>query len=135
VWGPPIAGHGDWSGKHFRFAEGRITVIYDWDSLAGRPETALVGVAAMTYTTRFDLPDVPRAPSPEEMSAFVDEYSDAREVPLSRSERTQISAHGLLIAAYTARCEHCALDGYDAEADPASFTTTLRTYGSSYLNI
>jgi len=133
--GLPIAGHSDWSGKHFRFAEGRITAIYDWDSLAARPEAALVGVAAMTYTTRFDLPGVPRAASPEEMSAFMDEYSAARDVPLSSTERTQIAAHGLLLAAYTARCEHCALDGYDAEADPASFTTTLRTHGSSYLTI
>jgi hypothetical protein len=130
-----IAGHSDWSGKHFRFAEARITVIYDWDSLAASPEVALVGVAAMTYTTRFDLPGVPRAPSPDEMCAFLDEYSAAREVPLSRPERAEIAAHGLLLAAYTARCEHCALDGYDAGADPASFTTTLRTHGNSYLTI
>jgi hypothetical protein len=94
-----------------------------------------VGVAAMTYTTRFDLPGVPRAPSPEEMVAFIDEYNAAREVPLSRHLRAQIAAHGLLIAAYTARCEHCAVDGYDAEGDPTSFTTALRAHGRSYLII
>lgn len=57
----PIAGHSDWSGKHFRFKDDGITAIRDRDSLAIRSEAALVGVASMTYTTRFDLPGVPRA--------------------------------------------------------------------------
>lgn len=133
--GQPITGHSDWSGKHFRFADGQITAIYDWDSLAVRTEATLVGVAAMTYTTRFDLPDVPRAPTPEEMSAFVEEYSTAREHPLGRLERDQIAAHALLLAAYTARCEHCRINGYEAEADPASFTAALRTNGRAYLSV
>jgi hypothetical protein len=133
--GQPIAGHCDWSGKHFRFADATITAIYDWDSLAVRPEAAIVGVAAMTYTTRFDLPGVSRAPTPDEVNAFLDEYSTARETPLSRAERRQILAHGTLLAAYTARCEHCGVDGYDADADRDSFTTALRTHGNAYLSI
>jgi hypothetical protein len=132
--GPPIAGHSDWSGKHFRFADGAISAIYDWDSLAVRSEVALVGVAAITYTTRFDLPGVPRAPTPDEMRAFIGEYSAARAAPFTRSEREQIAAHGLLVAAYTARCEHCAVDGYDADTDPDSFMTALRTHGSTYMS-
>jgi hypothetical protein len=131
----PIAGHSDWSGKHFRFADEAISAIYDWDSLAVRSEAALVGIAAITYTTRFDLPGVPRAPTPDEMSMFIDEYSAARETPLSGAERGQIAAHGLLLAAYTARCEHCGIDGYDADADPDSFMTALHTHGSRYLSI
>jgi hypothetical protein len=130
----PIAGHSDWSGKHFRFADGAISAIYDWDSLALRSEAALVGVAAITYTTRFDLPGVPRAPTPDEMRAFVDEYSAARATPLTRTEREQIAAHALLVAAYTARCEHCGVDGYDADADRDSFTASLRIHGSAYLS-
>ena len=54
--GTLIAGHSDWSGKHFRFAHDRITAVYDWDSLAVRTEAAIVGVAAMTYTTRLTSP-------------------------------------------------------------------------------
>ncbi|HEX3615913.1 MAG TPA: phosphotransferase [Solirubrobacteraceae bacterium] len=130
-----IAGHSDWSGKHFRFADDRITAIYDWDSLAVRTEAELVGVAAMTYTTRFDLAGVARAPTPEEMNAFLDEYSAARGAHLTRTERGQIAAHGLLLAAYTARCEHCGIDGYDADRDPASFTAALRTHGDAYLQL
>jgi hypothetical protein len=131
--GRSIAGHSDWSGKHFRFAGDAITAIYDWDSLAVRSEEALVGTAAMTYTTRFDLPDLPRFPTPDEMRAFVDEYSTARSAPLTTREREQIAAHGLLLAAYTARCEHCGLNGYDATNDPGSFTTALRAHGTAYL--
>lgn len=131
--GPSLVGHSDWSGKHFRFTDQRITAVYDWDSLSLRSEAALVGTAAITYTTRFDLPGVPRAPSPQEMSAFITEYSNARARVLTRRERGQIAAHALLLAAYTARCEHCGLNGYDADADPASFTTALRAHGDAYL--
>lgn len=133
--GQEIAGHSDWSGKHFRFAEDAITAIYDWDSLAIRSEAALVGVAAMTYTTRFALPGVSRAPTPDEMCAFIDEYSAARHAPLSQAQRRQVAANGLLLAAYTARCEHCGVDGYDADADADSFTAALRAHRNAYLNV
>jgi Phosphotransferase enzyme family len=94
-----LAGHSDWSGKHFRFADGRITAIYDWDSLSVRTEAAIVGVAAMTFSTRFDLPAVRRYPTPDEMNAFIDAYSAARQRPLNRAERKQTAAHALLLAA------------------------------------
>lgn len=131
--GTLIAGHSDWSGKHFRFAHDRITAVYDWDSLAVRTEAAIVGVAAMTYTTRFDLPGVRRSPTPDEMTAFLDDYSAARPTAFSRAERSQVAAWALLLAAYTARCEHCGVDGYDPDADSDSFTATLRAHGLQYL--
>jgi hypothetical protein len=40
---PPILGHLDWSGKHFRFAEDRLTVVYDWDSVRVATEAVIVG--------------------------------------------------------------------------------------------
>jgi hypothetical protein len=82
-----FVGHTDWSGKHFRFADQRITAAYDWDSMARRREAVIVGNAAMKYTTNFDVPNVRRAPTPEEVRAFLDEYSSARPHRLSRSER------------------------------------------------
>ncbi len=130
-----IAGHSDWSGKHFRFADDGISAVYDWDSLAVRTEATLVGVAAITFTTRFDLSGVPRAPTPEEMAAFIDEYARARRTPLQRADREQIAAWGTLLGAYTARCEHCGVDGYQAEGDPDSFTASLRAHGKSYLTV
>jgi Phosphotransferase enzyme family len=131
--GPMITGHTDWSGKHFRFADGRITAIYDWDSLAVCSEAVIVGNAAMTFTTNFDLPDVRRAPTPTEMGAFIDEYSVARSAPLTGAKRRQITACAMFLGAYTARCEHCAVDGYRAADDPNSFTSALRKHGIAYL--
>ncbi len=109
---------------------GPITAVYDWDSLTARPETTLVGVAALTFCTRFDLPGVRRAADPEEVRAFVAEYASARGTPLPDPERRRIAATATLLAAYTARCEH-ALGG--AENDPDSFTAALRRHGADYL--
>ncbi len=131
--GPMFMGHTDWSGKHFRFAGGRITAIYDWDSLAVRREAAIVGNAAMTFTTNFDIPGVRRAPTPTEMGAFIDEYAAARSAPLTAAERRQVAACAMFLGAYTARCEHCGVDGYRAGDDPHSFTSSLREHGTAYL--
>ncbi len=131
--GEPLVGHCDWSGKHFRFSEGRITAVYDWDSLRLTREAVIVGNAAMTFTTNFDMPGLSLTPTPDEVRAFLDEYSVARRTPLDRHQRAQIAACATFLAAYTARCEHCGYGGYDAEADPGSFTTALREHGLGYL--
>ncbi|MGH7769225.1 MAG: phosphotransferase, partial [Candidatus Binatia bacterium] len=44
--GAPVLGHADWKVEHLRFDDGRIVATYDWDSLAIRPETELVGISA-----------------------------------------------------------------------------------------
>jgi hypothetical protein len=129
-----MIGRHDWSAKHFRFQANSIAAVYDWDSLDTGSETVIVGNAAMTFTTRFDLPDLKRWPSPDETRAFIDEYSAARSSPLNRAERQRIAACATLLAAYTARCEHCGYNSYDAENDPNSFTTALRAHGLDYLN-
>jgi Ser/Thr protein kinase RdoA (MazF antagonist) len=128
--GPTVVGHTDWSGKHVRFDAGRVTVVYDWDSLRLGPEAVVVGNAAMTFTANFDLPGTARAPAPDEMRAFVDEYSAARPTPLTRTERDHVAACATFIAAYTARCEHAHGIGPD---DPHSFAWALRTHGADYL--
>jgi hypothetical protein len=73
--GELLVGPSDWSGKHFRFAEQRITAVYDWDSVRLGREAVIDGNAAMTFTTNFDMPELKLAPTPEEVRAFVDEYS------------------------------------------------------------
>lgn len=132
--GELIVGHHDWSGKHFRFIEDRISAVYDWDSLRLGREAVIIGNAAMTYTTNFNLPAINRAPSPDEMRAFIDEYSAARPTPLNRNHRQQIAACATFLAAYTARCEHCGHDGYNGNNDPNSFMTALRDHGLNYLD-
>jgi hypothetical protein len=131
--GERLVGHHDWSGKHFRFTGEHVAAVYDWDSLRLGREAVIVGNAAMTFTTNFDLPGLKLTPTPEEVRAFVDEYSAARSTALSRSEREQVAACAAFAAAYTARCEHCGADGYDASNDPNSFTTALRAHGEEYL--
>jgi hypothetical protein len=131
--GELVVGHHDWSGKHFRFAGDRVTVIYDWDSVRLGHEAVIVGNAAMTFTANFDLPGLKLTPTPDEVRAFVDDYSVARSTPLSGSEREQVAACATFIAAFTARCEHCGRDGDDAMHDPNSFTWALRTYAEDYL--
>lgn len=128
-----LIGHTDWSGKHFRFDDSGVTVVYDWDSLRVRGESQIVGNAAMTYTTNFALQGVKLIPSPDEMHAFIEDYSSARPTPLAKHQRDQIAACAVFIAAYTARCEHCAYQGYDAAADPNSFTSALREHRDEYL--
>lgn len=128
----PVVGHHDWSGKHFRFAGGRVTAVYDWDSLRLGREAVVVGNAAMTYTTNPQLAGVRQAPTPEEVRAFVDDYSAARQRPLRREDRESIAACATYLAAYIARCEHALRSSGDAEGD-GSFTTALRTHGERYL--
>lgn len=131
--GEPAVGHHDWSGKHFRFADDRLTVVYDWDSLRLGREAVIVGNAAMTFTANFDLAGVQLAPSPDEVRAFVDEYSAARSTPLSRGEREQVAACATFLAAYTARCEHNGHLDHDPASDPNSFMSALRRHGDEYL--
>lgn len=118
--------HTDWSGKHFRFDEhGRVTVVYDWDSLGVTTEPRAVGIAAATHTSNVEL-DVDGAPTPEEVAAFVDRYESARSARLSDRERESARAAAAYVVAYTARCEHAlGLRGH--------FTAALARHRSAYL--
>ena len=64
--GEMVIGHTDWSVKHFRFQDsqnGKVCVIYDWDSLALERETIIVGEAARGFTMTWHL-DVLITPRP-----------------------------------------------------------------------
>lgn len=100
-----VAGHADWTVKHFRFRGGRVHIIYDWDSLRLQPEPMLVAGAAVhfPYTDAFA---VPRVASLDELHAFVDEYDAERPAAFTLEEKRAIWAHAVYALAYTARCEH-----------------------------
>jgi hypothetical protein len=127
---PPIAGHSDWGTRHMRFSGRRVSAVYDWDSLELAAEAAIVGNASITFPTTFDRPGTRRAPTPEQAQAFVDDYSRARAEPLTRGQRMAIAARATLLAAYTARCEHCLPGG---DEDPLGFIAALSDRGSEYL--
>ena len=103
---PPVVGHSDWSVKHFRFVDGGIRVIYDWDSLTLERESFLVGTAAAHFTAA---PPEWAPPTWEEATAFVDEYEAARGRAFTTTELAAVRAAYLYGTAYTARCQH-ALD-------------------------
>lgn len=124
--GEELVVHSDWSGKHFRFNDrGEITVVYDWDSLGLRTEVQALGIAAATFTSNFEL-DLFHAPSPDEATAFIEAYSDARAVPLSEAEVLAAHAVSGYLIAYTARCEH-------ALGRRGDFTEALARFGRAYL--
>ena len=106
-----VVGHMDWKAQHFRFTGDHVRVIYDWDSLRLDDECVLVGSAAATHPTAWDL-DVRLTPTPDEARAFVDAYERARGAPFTVEELRRISAAATYLIAYTARCEH--------SVDPAS---------------
>ena len=124
---PPVLGHHDWSGKHFRFHDDRVAVVYDWDSVRVGTEPVIVGNAASSCTTTSDLPGVDPAPSPEDVEAFLDDYDRALPAWLTRAEREQVLSCGTYLMAYVARCE-------PAQGDAAGpFTRALRRHGVRYL--
>ena len=57
VAGEPQVGHSDWGAKHFRFVDGSVQIVSDWDSLSGQSEEQLVGTAAGTFTANPALHD------------------------------------------------------------------------------
>jgi hypothetical protein len=130
--GRMVVGHADWSAKHFRFKDGKVGVIYDWDSLRLDKETNLVGHTAthFPYTEYFD---VPRRASPQEARLFVEEYEIARAKPFSERERIAVSAAAVYGLAYTARCEHAIDPG--GKNLRGSFREALARYGEEYLGL
>ena len=100
-----VLGHTDWGVKHFRFLDGKVRVIYDWDSLVYEKEPIIVGHASayFTYTEFFG---EFRLPTDEEAQAFVAEYESARGRPFTPEEHQTLNAGKIYGLAYSARCEH-----------------------------
>ena len=119
--GPPIAGHSDWSSKHFRFRGTEIVAVYDWDSLVLAPEECLVASNAAHFTSH---PPHWRAPSVDETRRFVDEYEEARSGRFDERQRRALESAIVYATAYTARCEH-AIDT-EGERWQRSFRQKLR---------
>jgi hypothetical protein len=103
--GARVVGHSDWSGKHFRFGGGRVSAVYDWDSLRCEREPVLAGYAARTHDAILDRRE-PWRPSNEATMTFLDDLDRARARPFTRAERRAALAAAVYVTAYTARCEH-----------------------------
>ena len=129
--GEDVIGHTDWSVKHFRFVDGMVRVIYDWDSLALEKEPIIVGDAARGFTMTWHL-DVPVTPTLDELWAFVEEYEAARGAVFTTAERATIASAAAYALAYTARCENC-FDPAATNYPAGSFREALSGYGEALL--
>ncbi|TMF52461.1 MAG: hypothetical protein E6I32_00610 [Chloroflexi bacterium] len=131
--GETVIGHTDWSVKHFRFVDGKASVIYDWDSLALEKEPVIVGDAARGFTMTWHL-DVPLAPTPDEARAFIAEYEAVRGSAFTKAEWATIAAAATFAIAYSARCENC-LDAEATTFPEGSYREALSRYGEVFLNL
>lgn len=131
--GPIVVGHGDWSVKHFRFENGKVSVVYDWDSLRLTKEAIVVGSAAATFPATWYLPVVSLAPSPDEMRLFLQEYEAGRERTFPAEERDAVVAAAIYAMSYSARCEH-AIDP-EGEDLAGGFREALHGSEDEYLRL
>jgi hypothetical protein len=132
--GRMVVGHVDWSVKHFRFAGEEVRVVYDWDSLRLAREPIFVGSAAATFTATWYLDVGSKAPDPDELVLFVEEYEEARGSAFSKAERLSAFASAVYATAYCARCEH-AIDPGGEDPDAGSFRETLSARPDDYLRL
>ena len=84
-----VVGHTDWRVQNMRMAKGRLTAVYDWESLDVLPETELVGAVSAAFTADWTH-GLASFPAPEESMAFVADYARARRRPFSVADRGPI---------------------------------------------
>jgi hypothetical protein len=126
--GDVVVGHTDWRVENMRFADGAVSAVYDWDSLAIQREPVLAGGVAHLFTSDFTAgPEWVQRPTLDEALAFVADYEVARGAPFGADGRAVARAALLYAMAYTARCEHSdALTGVGTRPpDPAAARAPL----------
>jgi hypothetical protein len=117
-----------------RFADGRVSVAYDWDSLVRDSETTIVGYAARAFPLAWEWGETRLWPTPDEQAAFVAEYETARGRPFSAAERRAVAAAGVFQSAYGARCEH-SVAGEADEVPTDSQRAGLAAYGAALFTV
>ncbi len=104
--GARVVGHCDWRAEHVRVDRGRMTAVYDWDSLAVTREPIVAGQAAHAFTIDWHAPGQQRMPSLDEALGFLEDYEAGRGARFTATERRAAHAALVWMMAYTARCEH-----------------------------
>ncbi|WP_420127080.1 phosphotransferase [Longimicrobium sp.] len=122
--GRRVLGHRDWRVQNMRFQDGRVSAVFDWDSLTVALEPEIVGMAAATFPKTDEIPLERVLPSPESMAAFIADYEAATGRAFTPGEMRTAGAAATHLLAYTARCEHC----YGPRTEPESAAGILRAY-------
>lgn len=99
---PPVIGHVDFESQNIRWAGAQLHCVHDWDSVAARPEAAVAGLAAASFTA---VDSVARAAAVRHSEEFLRAYALARGRPWSDVEVEVAWAAGLWALAYNARQE------------------------------
>jgi hypothetical protein len=125
--GDEVVGHTDWRVEHLRVADGRVSAVYDWDSLWVVREPMLVGGVAHAFTVDWARPELAGAyPTPHQALAFAADYETARGRPFTQAEWRTLRASLVWTMAYTARCEH-------SDATPAGACAFLAAHAADLL--
>ncbi len=124
-----VIGHADWRIENVCMERSTVVAIFDWDSVCACPEAVLVGAASVHFTTDWSDSSTDPLPSPDESSAFVNEYEEARGRRFASRDRELVDAAQIYRLAYGARCEHSdSLLGVFPDADGESgFAALLRS--------
>jgi hypothetical protein len=130
--GERVLGHADWRVEHLRFQDGRIVATYDWDSLASRTETELVGGSAHGFTADWTREGVRRIPTAEDICAYIADYEHSRGQFFTKRERRSVFASCVYWIAYGARCTH-SLSPNTTEWKDDTWPYLLRTEGEALL--
>lgn len=130
---PPSLGHGDWGSGNFLFGDGKVTSVFDWDSLIVESEPVIVGMAAGSFTAG-------TAPRPDEVRSFLDEYERHRGSRFDPVERAVAVHAAVWVLAYNARCQVTFLDRLAALHPTARPPTdsplaALRDHRRDYLDV
>jgi hypothetical protein len=104
--GSMVIGHADWRIENLRLDRSAVVAIFDWDSVCACPEAVLVGAASVHFTTDWSDSSADPFPSPDESSAFMKDYAEARGRRFSSPERELAHAAQIYRLAYGARCDH-----------------------------
>lgn len=130
--GPRVIGHFDYRVEHLRFDGDRVVASFDWDSLHHEHLPVLLGSLAPHFTADWQRDAIVRAPSMDEMRAFVADFEAARGQPFTGAERSTLSAALVYAMAYTARCNHASSpreEGWNGDLRP-----TLREHARAILD-
>lgn len=130
--GERAVGHFDFRVEHLRFDGARVVASYDWDSLHHELVPVWIGSLAPHFTADWQRDDVVRAPTIDEMRAFVADFEADRGRPFTKPERADLEAACVYAMAYTARCNHASNprdEGWNGDLRP-----TLRAHGRALLD-
>lgn len=106
--------------------------VYDWDSLAFRTETELVGGSVHGFTADWTREGVRRIPSAEDIRAYVSDYEYVRGQSFTKRERRSVFASCVYWSAYGARCTRSLFPG-TTEWEEDTWPYLLRTEGEALL--